>query len=243
MAESVYMKFNCLNPECGKTIQIKRPMETGTYAVTCPHCKVKKNLKIMGQDQYGKAEEPVLKATDNSSNEPIELEDDFFVEKDYSFKCPHCEKQEIGFNSSKPGMKDIACPHCKGRIKFEVRKKTEIIHVDEPSQNYRGKLTLLRRGWLNKEYRLTRGKYIIGREDYEYPSDISIRKDESVSRRSVMIEVQQTPKGFTFKLTVLKATNPVMHNNMPLMPGESISLNFGDSITMGRTRFRFDKDI
>ena len=47
----------------------------------------------------------------------------------------------------------------------------------------------------------------------------------------------------TVKLTVLKATNPVLHNETRLYDGESVSLNFGDVIVMGRTKFRFDKDI
>lgn len=63
-----------------------------------------------------------------------------------------------------------------------------------------------------------------------------------MSRRSIEILVQQSDKGYTFKLTVLNATNPVLHNNKPLMKGESVSLNFGDTILLGKTKFRFEKD-
>ena len=61
--------------------------------------------------------------------------------------------------------------------------------------------------------------------------------------KSVEIEVKRTDRGYSFKLNVLKATNPVLHNNNPLLEGESVSLNFGDGIIMGQTRFRFDKDV
>ena len=63
-----------------------------------------------------------------------------------------------------------------------------------------------------------------------------------MSRRSVQVEVVCTERGYTFRLTVLNATNPVLHNDRQLKPGESVSLNFGDSITMGKTRFRFEKE-
>ena len=51
-----------------------------------------------------------------------------------------------------------------------------------------------------------------------------------------------TSSGNTFKLTVLKSTNPVLLNGNALAKGEAVSLNFGDIITMGKTRFRFDRD-
>ena len=46
-----------------------------------------------------------------------------------------------------------------------------------------------------------------------------------------------------FQLNVLRASNPVLINHMPVGPGESISLNFGDSIILGKTQFRFEKDV
>ena len=71
---------------------------------------------------------------------------------------------------------------------------------------------------------------------------IAIKNDSTVSRRSVKIEVNYTSSGNTFKLTVLKSTNPVLLNGNALAKGEAVSLNFGDIITMGKTRFRFDRD-
>lgn len=242
MAETVYMKFNCLNPECGKPIQLPRPERSGTYAITCPHCKVKKNLKLKGIDAYNGTQSSQSVQTDNSEKEPVELLDDFVVGQEYSFKCPHCNAQEIGFKTDIPGLRAIPCPNCQGKIKFDVRKKTEKIILTDTVQTFKGKLILLRRGWLNKDFKLEKGKYVIGRYDEDEPSDIQIKNDDSISRRSIVIEVKHSEKGYTFKLTVLKATNPVLHNNVPLMAGESVSLNFGDSIIMGKTKFRFDKD-
>ena len=246
MAEKEFLVFKCLNPDCMKPVKLKRPEKSGAYKITCPHCGVTKPLKLKGLDEMapeGKGPEaPKPSVPDNSGKAPIEIPDDFLVGEECVFLCPHCKAQEIGFTTEKPGLRSLACPKCRGPVKFEVRKKTERIVITEQIQTFRGKLLLLRRGWINKEYKLPEGHHIVGRYDEDQPSDISVKNDDSVSRRSVSIDVALTGKGYTFKLTVLKATNPVLHNNTPLLPGESVSLNFGDSIQLGKTKFRFEKD-
>ncbi len=234
MEENTFMAFKCLNPDCQKVIKIHRPAKSGVYDVTCPHCGIKKQIKLKGSDAVaGDNASASPSVPDNSSKETKELPDDFIVDATYRFKCPHCKKQEIGFVTNKPGHRTIACPLCEGKIGVEVRKKTEVIVITEQLQMFKGKLTLLRKGWVNKNYHLNEGKNVIGRHDESEMSDISIKNDSAMSRRSVEIEVRRTDKGYLFKLTVLKATNPVLHNNSPLMAGESVSLNFGDSIVMG----------
>ena len=249
MAEKSILAFKCLNGECGQTIKLPRPEKSGIYNVTCPHCGVTKQLKLRGLDAIGGATAGNGKADetpavpDNSAKPVIEIEDDFVVGVKYKIRCPHCGKVEFGFVTEKPGHRAIPCPRCKGKCGVDVRKKTEVILVTDQLQLIKGKLVLLRKGWLNKDYRLHEGRNIIGRYDESAMSDIAIKNDPSMSRRSVQIDVMHTEKGYTFKLTVLKSLNPVLHNNNPLMAGESISLNFGDTIVMGKTRFRFDKDI
>ncbi|MDE5878209.1 MAG: FHA domain-containing protein [Muribaculaceae bacterium] len=264
MAEVTYMAFRCLNPDCRKEIKLKRPARTGVYKVTCPHCGIVKQLRLTGSDAMQQpaapdaslqpvavtgqssaniASAPKPATPDNSRQAIVELKDDFIVGVTYTIMCPHCGKQEIGFAADKAGVQGIVCPWCKGRIGLSVRNKTEVIVVTQPLQMFKGKLILLRRGWLNKDYPLPEGKTIIGRRDEAVMSDIAIENDSSMSRRSVEIEVVQTDRGYTFKLSVLKAANPVLHNNRALRVGDSVSLNFGDSIVMGKTKFRFDKDV
>lgn len=248
MADSSVLIFKCLNPECTKPVRIRRPQKSGVYPVTCPHCGIKKNLKLKGLEEFppeAAQGESTSGATtiDNSDKEPIELKDRFLVGKPYTFKCPHCEKKEIGFNSEKPGHKEVTCPVCQGKIGFEVREKTKVIPTGTTGiQHKRGKLVLLRKGWMNKNYALAEGKNTIGRYDESENSDIAIKNDPSMSRRSVEIEMLQTLNGYEFKLTVRKTTNPVLHNDHEIKPGESVSLNFGDSLTMGRTKFRFEQE-
>lgn len=253
MAQNSILAFKCLNPECGQQIRLSRPAKSGVYNVTCPHCHTKKQLRLKGLDavdassQSESAVNPPQssqpRTLDNSSNPAREMSEDFVVNETYSFKCPHCEIQGIGFKTDKPGHRTINCPYCKGKIGLDVRTKTATITISEQLQLYRGKLILLRKGWLNKDFRLSEGKNTIGRYDESAMCDIAIKNDSSMSRRSVEIEVVKTEKGYSFKLTVLKATNPVLHNGNSLIAGESVSLNFGDSIVMGKTKFRFDKDV
>lgn len=246
MAQTTFMAFNCLNADCGKKIKLPRPAKSGVYKVTCPHCGAVKHIRLKGEDAAPTAQPQAPhsqpETTDNSACAAIEFQDDFLVGQTYKITCPHCHRQEFGFATDKPGHRVVPCPACKGKIGIDVRNKTELIVVTEQLQMFKGKLTLLRRGWLNKEFHLSEGKNVIGRFDLVQVSDIAIKNDSSMSRRSVEIEVTHTLKGYTFKLTVLKATNPVLHNNNTLMTGESVSLNFGDSIVMGKTKFRFDKD-
>lgn len=91
-----------------------------------------------------------------------------------------------------------------------------------------------------KKFVLKEGTYVLGRKDVNCPSDIELN-DKEVSRRSVVIEVVHKEDGYFFKLTVKKATNPVLYNNQPLGESESILMNYGDSIQLGRTVINFSK--
>lgn len=244
MAASEFIVFNCLNTACGKQIKLKRPAKSGIYNVTCPHCGDKRNLNLTGHDGGAAQQKPPTPPApeDNSAKDPIELNDDFRTGENYTVKCPHCGKMEFGFTTEKPGHRVVACPRCKGPIGIDVRKPTVNVCDSELIQMFRGKLILLRKGWLNKTFHLDEGITTVGRHDESAMSDISIKGDPSISRRSIEIKTERTVKGYTFKLTVRKATNPVLHNSNPLMSGESVSLNFGDTLTLGKTKLRFEKD-
>lgn len=241
-------KVTCGNPECGKELQLKDPPKSGLRKLTCPYCKHSQIVDFTSREKQGakSAEDTVLQKPDNSGADPIVLKNDFIVNEPYTVTCPHCGVQKLPLKATAPGHLGVSCPLCKGRIELDVRAKTKpIVITDTESVDFtRGKLVLLRRGWFsNKEFPLKPGrKYTIGRHDEYEDSDISIKNDDSVSRRSVRIDVEPGQRGYTYKMSVLKATNPVVHNGMALMPGESIALNFGDTIVLGKTKFRFEKE-
>jgi len=89
-----------------------------------------------------------------------------------------------------------------------------------------------------KRYKLTKELCTIGRKDNEIKSDVEL-KDEYCSRRSVAITTISTDRGYLFKMEILSAANPVLVNGMEHTAGESLYLNYGDTITMGKTTLTF----
>lgn len=236
MTDNKLLMIRCQNPDCGKVFKMRHPGKSGIYGIVCPHCGNKIRVRIPEQVHED------TRQTGSSDKQPLKLEGDFVVGEHYRSECPHCARQ-IAFESGKRGDHVFHCPECDGLIAIYVRDKTRpVVVTTDTVQLVKGRLTLIRKGWLNRKYPLNAGKTIVGREDVEMPSDISVKGDNTVSRRSVEIDVRQDERGYSFKLTVLKSTNPVLHNNIPLMEGESVSLNFGDSIILGKTQFRFEKD-
>ena len=217
MAQNEVLVLRCQNKECSRPIKIKRPAKSGIYPIACPHCSAKIRVRIPGMDAA-----PVPDVPDNSKAEPIAFSDTFIVNERYEVVCPHCHAHKISFQSKVPGDKAFACPRCKGPLKAFVKQKTKP-HASDSAQFIRGKLVLLRKYLLNKDFPLREGRNIIGREDASAPSDISIKGDKTMSRRSVQIDMNTTENGSV------------------LMNGESVSLNFGDTIVMGTTKFRFDR--
>lgn len=96
---------------------------------------------------------------------------------------------------------------------------------------------------LKNKYQLTPGEHIIGRKDPVKQSSLMIN-DKYASSRSIRIDVtpvDENQSGFLYKLTVLKATNPVYHNSRELAEGSSLYLEYGDIIILGKTQLTFNK--
>ncbi|MBO4954817.1 MAG: FHA domain-containing protein [Muribaculaceae bacterium] len=91
-------------------------------------------------------------------------------------------------------------------------------------------------------HHLYTGTNIVGRKDYAQPSDISIEGDDTVSRRSVEITILRDRHDcYSCSLRLLSASNPVRVNSRALRTGESVELAPGDTIYMGHTTFKFEK--
>lgn len=189
------------------------------------------------------------------------MQDKAVVGRIYQMVCPHCQKVlTIKAKEAKPFVE--TCTFCNtktvvtGYVATPKQEQpqpsaansasVESMSDNGPTQKVRmhtgniqttGKLVwggFLRR----KNYILHEGTNYIGRNDSEIPSDVNI-DDEYVSRRSILIEVARAPKGFTYKLTVKKCTNPVLINGKELAVGNCIYLNYGDTILVGNTTLTF----
>lgn len=95
-------------------------------------------------------------------------------------------------------------------------------------------------GLVAERYKLGEGRTIIGREDSEEPSDISLSGDDTISRRSISIDIIPDEYGFDYILRVLNAANPVRVNGKQIRIGEKTYLDLGDIITIGNTNLKFD---
>lgn len=239
--------YKVICPHCNKVEIPIRSEKSGKGVIKCPNCKGTSVLKIKEIETFHSSSSSDTSTSNeganNAAKQPFDLGDDFYINQSYTVTCPHCKEGSLTISQETSGQGIAVCSKCQGRVSFTARKPTETIIKSELIQRFKGKLILLRRGWLNKDYPLKDGKNIVGRYDESKVSDIAIKGDSSMSRQSVEIEVDHHDKGYSFKLTVKNSTNPVLHNNKPLAIGDSISLNFGDSIILGKTKFRFDKDV
>lgn len=114
--------------------------------------------------------------------------------------------------------------------------------VQQPTGAPKGAAKLERIGKMfNDTFMLRPGITTIGRYDETYQSDIAIKGDSYMSRRSISIEMRyEGAQGFSYRLRVLKSVNPVLLNGGNVPPGSDVFLNFGDIITLGKTQFRLD---
>lgn len=169
----------------------------------------------------------------------------FYIGRKSKVVCPVCGGVNVGRFSAncKPGLKEIKCEECGEKYLASVglppSSTTDIFPEIKESK---GQIKVMRRWLLPKSYPLHAGQNVIGRTDADMPSDISIKNDKEVSRRSIAIEVSKADiGGWIIVLKVLKCANAVLHNDVELGEGDCVSLNYGDSIVLGRTKLRFEK--
>lgn len=177
----------------------------------------------------------------------------------YFVKCPVCGK-DIDVFDTEAGRHDINCD-CGAAFVFVAKKSTfpkespkEKMEKEDREEKEKKHLPTHKIGKLSKnrrkgsfkwgtwpfkhKYMLSDGCNTIGRFDEDYPSDIQL-KDSYVSRRSVEVEVNDLGAGYTFLLSVKKATNQVYVNGREHGEGTSVYLNDGDVVTLGTTKLRF----
>lgn len=176
-------------------------------------------------------------------------------------KCGKCGKMHL-LNPSTAGRKTISCVSCQVPIIFTVDDPaaTSQVKVATAKAPNEPRMTVALRdgnkqqamgaitfggfmGIKRKAIRLRVGQNTIGRIDSEKPSSISFN-DSFMSRQSAMIDVMPADDaraGYRFLFKVLSAANPVYVNKQQYAVGDSVYLNYGDTIRLGRTTVRFVK--
>lgn len=169
--------------------------------------------------------------------------------RQYGVTCPECHSPGVA-SAEATGISKWVCPQCGCGIAFKVVEPP--VKQESPEASPR-ETQAFRQGdarnigemvWGGllgkKRMRLHEGTLTIGRKDKELTSDIAIN-DQYASRQSATLEVKNTPGGYLFKFTVIKATNPVCVNGRQIAEGESIYIAYNDKITMGKTHLTFKK--
>lgn len=189
----------------------------------------------------------------------------------YLFHCPECGNYGLQKATIVPKPLNLwKCPKCEVKVFFQTSKvaseqepETPKDPVSEAPASEKPKekkpslpthkfatasnpdAAILNWGGflLKNKYQLTPGEHIIGRKDPVKKSSLMIN-DKYASSRSIRIDVipvDENQSGFLYKLTVLKATNPVYHNNKELAEGSGLYLEYGDIIILGKTQLTFNK--
>lgn len=158
------------------------------------------------------------------------------MEKDIiRFKCPHCQHPLAVKRPENAAMVRLTCPKCTKTLNIKIQDKP--IKLPPQGDQQLAKLVVVDGPQTDRPvFALHAGSNIVGRSDEGTVQDIAINGDNTISRRSVDLQVGQTTGGYSYHLRVLKAANPVMVNNTTLRIGSSALLHTGDTITMGCTK-------
>lgn len=122
----------------------------------------------------------------------------------------------------------------------EVKKLTIKFPPGDPNASTAPMQLVVGKFLKKKVYPLSKGTHIIGRDDPDEQSNFPI-KDSTASRRSIQIDVNSLGGSLSYKMTVLKSTNPVYHNSAELSVGDIVYLNYGDTIKLGNTLIKVQK--
>lgn len=222
-------------PYCGSKIMMKKKVEVTSKTLTCPSNCCGKELKIVfdvtkdpqtyqiitdGQKSDIPSKNKTIYKKKNNFGEDVNAgihKKETIYGKKNKHKTPHNVYNDIDDED------DDFFPKKRHRL----RERIFLTHI-----------TWF--GLRNQKFQLYEGTTTVGRFDEDTPSDISIRGDETMSRRSIAIIIEEEDGIFDFKLRVLNATNKVKVNDKMIKEGAEVYLEFGDLIMLGNSKFKFD---
>jgi len=230
METKVVIDIVCIH--CGSKIQIQKKVNQTQCKLLCPACK--KELHILFDIEEDPQTYSFLSVNQQASKSKSTKE--------------HTDEEQALSEAEKKAKKD--------KTIYKKDKKKANSYDDIPGEEdddhekinkrrpkLRESLFLTRKKFLGlvaERYKLSEGQTVVGREDDEEPSDISIAGDDTISRRSIVINIIADDYGFDYILTVLNASNPVRVNGKQIRVGEKVYLDLGDVITIGHTNLKFD---
>lgn len=222
-------------PHCHSKLMMKKKPEVTSKILKCPGNGCGKELHIVfdvtkdpqtyqiieeeKEDNNKKKGNTVYKKSANSENEfDLGTEKKKMVYGKDKHKTPHNVYNDMDEDDEE---------EIKPKKKHRLRERIYLTHI-----------TWF--GLRNQRFQLYEGTTTIGRYDEDDTSDIMIRGDETMSRKSVAIIIEEEDGIFDYKLKVLNATNKVKVNDQRVKEGSVVYLDFGDIIMLGNSKFKFD---
>lgn len=174
--------------------------------------------------------------------------------------------------ASRPHDTDPYCEGFRHASPQQPRKKTKYVRIETPDGPYEGNripgedptlrnnpelrcesrrhrkpscFYLVKKkvfGLKAERYDLMMGPNIIGRTDPQYISDIALCGDNTISRRSVLLNIANTAYGFECTVRIMSSSNPVLINGRQIYPGETRTIKRGDTLTLGHTTLMLNKE-
>ena len=218
MEEIVDISVKCPNRKCQGVIKFRKKKVLKSLEICCPCCKepIHVDFDISIEPQGYKA---FLVNKDNGRTNESHKKDTIYNKKRNN--TPHKSYDEID--------EEVIDAPIHTHKKRKLKDRIFLTHV---------------RLWglIKDKYRLGDGTTVVGRYDEDYPSDISLKGDNMMSRQSIAITIEADEYGFDFKLRVQNATNPIKVNGKKINVGEELLLEFGDVIQLGNSKLVFDSE-
>ncbi len=228
METKIIIDVICIH--CGNKVQLQKKRSQEQCKFVCPACK--HNLHILFNTTTAPQMYSFFSVNPNEHKESSK-KDEASNNHAENKKSQNIDKKKTVYK------KDNSKPHLYDYIPGETEDKP--IAKNRPTLKDTIYLTRKKMfGLVAERYQLSEGRTIIGREDAEEPSDISLSGDETISRRSISVDIVADEFGFDYIMKVLNASNPVLVNGKQVYIGEKVYLDFGDIITIGKTNLKFD---
>lgn len=222
-------------PHCQSKVMMKKKVEASSITFNCPGKGCGKKLHVVfdvtkdpqtyevvgepGENEKKKKDETVYKKAGNGEED---IDNGAQKKKTVYGKNKHNTSHNI-YNDLDDDDDDEVKPQKRHRL----RERIYLTHI-----------TWF--GLKNQRFQLYEGTTTIGRYDEDDTSDIMIRGDDTMSRRSVAIIIEEEDGVFDYKLKVLNALNKVKVNDQRIKEGSVVYLDFGDIIMLGNSKFKFD---
>lgn len=241
---------------CGKKISF-RPQKPGVYKISCPACQqpisVQVNPDVLAKSLENDRILAAKKAAAQQAAAPAPAHNQWQIPTPEQVPAPVQAPAHNQWAPPTPAQPATPTPPPM------PAQGINVMNAETPTQDPRGHVPtqalanpktrklgpaqLVQVGtFFNTNFRLHPGEITIGREDATDPSEISIKGDHCVSRRSLTLVVNRDEMmGYTYRLKINKATNPVLLNGTALDARyDEPFLSYGDILVVGKTKLRLD---